>query len=48
MLVNRGFCSSVCVPGHALHEKGSQRQKGAVPLVGSQGERALLVSLINW
>ena len=32
-------------PGHALHEKGLQRQKGDVPLVGSQEERALLVSV---
>ena len=34
-------------PGHALHEKGLQRQKGIVPLVGSQEQRALLVPLIN-
>ena len=35
-------------PGHALHEKGLHRQKGGVvPLVGSQDQRALLVSLIN-
>ena len=34
-------------PGHALHEKGLQRQKGVVSLVGSQEERALLVPLIN-
>ena len=30
-------------PGHALHEKGLQRQKGGVPLVGSQEQRVLLV-----
>ena len=30
-----------------LHEKGLQRQKGAVPLVGSQEQSALLVPLIN-
>ena len=35
------------VPGHALHEKGLQRQKGVGPLVGSQEERALLVPVIN-
>ena len=35
------------IPGHALHEKGLQRQKGVVPLVGSQEERALLGPLIN-
>ena len=33
--------------GHALHEKGLQRQKGVVPLVGSQKERALLIPVIN-
>ena len=32
---------------HALHEKGLQREKGVVPLVGSQEQRALLVPLIN-
>ena len=40
-------CKYTLVPGHALHEKGLQRQKGVVPLVGSQEERALLVPLIN-
>ena len=35
------------VPGHALHEKGLQLQKGVVPLVGSQEQRALLVPVIN-
>ena len=35
------------VPGHALHEKGLQRQKGFGPLVGSQEQRALLVLVIN-
>ena len=34
-------------PGHALHEKGLQRQTGVVPLVGSQEQRALLGPLIN-
>ena len=34
-------------PGHAFHEKGSQRQIGVGPLVSSQEERALLVPLIN-
>ena len=34
-------------PGHALHDKGLQRQKGVVPLVGSQEQRALLVPVIN-
>ena len=33
-------------PGHALHEKGLQRQ-GVVALVSSQEQRALLVPLIN-
>ena len=35
------------VPGYALHEKGLQGQKGVVPLVGSQEQRALLVPVIN-
>ena len=34
-------------PGHALHEKGLQRQRGVGPLVSSQEERALLVPVIN-
>ena len=34
-------------PGHALHEKGLQRQKSVGPLVSSQEERALLVPVIN-
>ena len=33
-------------PGHALHEKNLQRQKGGGPLVGSQEQRALLVPVI--
>ena len=37
----------VAFPGHALHEKGLQRQKGFGPLVGSQEQRALLVPVIN-
>ena len=35
------------IPGHALHEKGSQRQKSIGPLVSSQERRAAVVSLIN-
>ena len=35
------------VPGHALHEKGLQRQKGIGPLVSSQEERALPLPLMN-
>ena len=35
------------VPGHALHEKGLQRQKGDGPLVSSQEHRALLVPRLN-
>ena len=38
---------NIYVPGHALHEKGSQRQKSVVPLVGSQEQRAPLVPVIN-
>ena len=33
--------------GHALHEKGLQRQKGVGPLVSSQEQRALLVPRFN-
>ena len=42
-----GTRNNRCFPGHALHEKGLQRQKGVVPLVGSQEQRALLVPPIN-
>ena len=35
------------VPGHALHEKGLQRQIGVGTLVSSQERRALAVPLIN-
>ena len=46
LLTNRSspicLCSRTC-----LHEKGLQRQKGVVPLVSSQEQRALLVPLIN-
>ena len=35
------------VPGHALREKGLQRQKGVGPLVSSQEQSALLVPVIN-
>ena len=35
------------IPGHALHEKCLQRQKGVVPLVGSQEQRALIAPLVN-
>ena len=35
------------VPGHALHEKGLQKQKGDSPLFSSQEQRALLVPVIN-
>ena len=38
---------STGIPGHALHEKGLQRQKGVGPLVSSQEQRALLVPVIN-
>ena len=41
------MANEVVIPGHALHEKGLQRQKGVVPLVGSQEQRALLVPVIN-
>ena len=35
------------VPGHALHEKGLQRQKSVGTLVSSQERRALAVPVIN-
>ena len=35
------------IPGHALHEKGLQRQKGIDPLVSSQERRARFVLRIN-
>ena len=35
------------LPGHALHEKGLQRQIGVGTLVSSQERRALVVPLIN-
>ena len=35
------------VPGHAIHEKGLQRQKCVGLLVSSQEQRALLVLLMN-
>ena len=35
------------IPGHALHEKGLQRQKGVGPLASSQEQRALLVPQLN-
>ena len=38
---------SILFPGHALHEKGLQRQIGVGTLVSSQERRALAVPLIN-
>ena len=35
------------IPGHALHEKGLQRQKNAGPLASSQERRAAVVPRIN-
>ena len=35
------------ISGHALHEKGIQKLKGILSLVGSQEERALVVLLIT-
>ena len=35
------------IPGHALHEKGLQRQIGVGTLVSSQEQRALLVPVTN-
>ena len=47
LAINRGYTRDTLVPGHALHEKGWQTQKGVGPLVSSQGERALAVLVIN-
>ena len=41
------FFGSELIPGHALHEKGLQRQIGVGTLVSSQEQIALLVALIN-
>ena len=35
------------IPGHALHEKGLQRQIAVGTLVNSQQRRALAVPLVN-
>ena len=35
------------IPGHALHEKGLQRQISAGPLVSSQERRAAVVPRVN-
>ena len=42
-----GFGLGKWIPGHALHEKGLQRQIAVGTLVNSQQRRALLVPLIN-
>ena len=36
-----------CIPGHALHEKGLQRQIAVGTLVNSQQRRALAVPQLN-
>ena len=36
-----------CIPGHALHEKGSQRQEGVGTLASSQERRVAVVPRIN-
>ena len=47
LIINIHIYIYIYIPGHALHEKGLQRQKGASPLVSSQERRALAVPLIN-
>ena len=42
-----GFLIRQVIPGHALHEKGVQRQIGVGTLVNSQQRRALAVTVIN-
>ena len=39
--------ATIIIPGHALHEKGSQRQIGVGTQVSSQERKALFVPLIN-
>ena len=49
-LFRKGHCdyvSNFVIPGHALHEKGLQRQIGVGTLVSSQEQIGLLVALIN-
>ena len=47
-VVRPGFgFDKIVFPGHALHEKGLQRQKGVGPLVNSQERRAAVVPVIN-
>ena len=41
------FAALGVIPGHALLEKGLQRQKDDGPLVSIQEDRAFLVPLIN-
>ena len=43
----RNFFRAPESPGHALHEKGLQRQKGVVPLTSSQERRVAVVPLTN-
>ena len=45
--MSRFWVRWVAIPGHALHEKGLQRQIGFGPLVNSQERRALAVSVVN-
>ena len=41
------FLLFVLLPGHALHEKGLQKQKCAGPLVSSQERRARFIPRLN-
>ena len=45
-VVGQFICFSL-FPGHALHEKGLERQMGDGKPVNSQEQRALLILLIN-
>ena len=48
VLDSAGDCSTrIVFPGHALHEKGLQRQIAVGTLVNSQQRRALAVPVIN-
>ena len=46
-VLQRTWAIDLSTPGHALREKGIQKLKGIVQLLGSQEERALLVPVIT-
>ena len=46
-MITKKMSMKLIIPGHALYEKGLQRQKGVGPLTSSQKQRVLLVPVIN-